>query len=182
MYTKAVRKANFKMYSVRDTKANQILSSNPAKFYQYARSLKPSNPSLDKLEAGGYVFYGDEVADGFFLAMTNLKNPSLDISTPSVDASLIFSTIISICAQSTPIPESTYSEAFSLLKTLNLHVSDMHSISPTHYLAAGTTGISHFQALLNTLVKNVNLSTLEELNLAWVVMLHKGGSKPRHLS
>ena len=114
--------------------------------------------------------------------MTNLKNPSLDISTPSVDASLIFSTIISICAQSTPIPELTYSEAFSLLKTLTPHVLDIHSMSPTHYLASGTMGVSHCQALLNTLVKNVNLSTLEELNLAWVVMLHKGGSKPRHLS
>ena len=55
-------------------------------------------------------------------------------------------------------------------------------MSPTHYLAAGPTGVSHFQALLNMLVKNVNLSTLEEFNAVWAVMLHKGGSKPRHLA
>ena len=181
-YTKAVKKANFKNYRLRDMKANQILSSNPGKFYQYARSLKPANPSLDKLEAGGHVFLGDKVADGFFLAMTNLKDPPADLARPSAEASLIYSTIISLCSQSSPIPELSYSETLSLLKSLNPHVSDIYSMSPTHYLAAGPTGVSHFQGLLNILVKNVNLSTIEEVNAVWAVMLHKGGSKPRQLA
>ena len=69
-------------------KSNQILSSNPSKFYQYARSLRPSNPTIEKLESGGYVFHGEDVADGFFLAMSNLKNPSSSSSKPSSGASL----------------------------------------------------------------------------------------------
>ena len=101
-----------------DTRSNQILSFNPSKFYQYTRSLKPSNPSLDKLEAGGYVFHGDEVADRFFLSMSNLKNPSS--VKPFPEASVIYSTIISLCAQGSPIPEVSYSETLSLLKALKL--------------------------------------------------------------
>ena len=42
-YTKAVKKINFKMYSLCDTKANQILSSNPAKFYQSQPTLPSTN-------------------------------------------------------------------------------------------------------------------------------------------
>ena len=52
LYTKAIRKANYKMYKLRDTKSNQILSTNPGQFYHYTRSLKPANPSLDNLEVG----------------------------------------------------------------------------------------------------------------------------------
>ena len=55
-------------------------------------------------------------------------------------------------------------------------------MSPTHYLEASPTGVSHFQGLLNILVKNVNLSTIEEFNAVWTVMLHMGGSKPRQLA
>ena len=146
------------------------------------RSLKPSNPTLDRLEAGGHVFHGDQVADGFFLAMSNIKIPSFDTAKPSAEASLIFSTITSLCSRGAPIPEVSYAETLSLLKALNPHVLDIHSMSPTHYLAAGSAGVSHFQALLNLLVKNVNLSTIEEFNAVWAVMLHKGGSKPRHLA
>ena len=180
LYTKAVRRANFKLHSLCDTRSNQILSSNPSKFYQYARSLKPANPALDKLEAGGHVFHGENIAESFFLAMSNLKDPSSDISTLSPEASLIYSTNISLCSQSSLIPELSYTETLSLLKNLNPHVSDIYSMSPTHYLAAGAMGMSHFQSLLNILVRNVNLSIVEEFNAVWVVMLHKGGSKPRY--
>ena len=160
------------MYNECDTRSNQILSSNPLRFYQYARSLKPSNPSLDKLEAGCYVFHGDEVSDVFFLSMSNLKNPSS--VDPSPEATLIYSTITSLCSQGSPIPEVSYSETLALLKALNPHVSDIFSMSPTHYLTVGVPGVSHFQALLNLLVHNVNLATLEELNAVWAVMLYKG--------
>ena len=61
-------------------------------------------------------------------------------------------------------------------------MADIFSITPTHYLAVGVCGVTHFQALLNLLVTNVNLATLEEINLAWAVMRHKGGSKPQHLT
>ena len=51
-------------------------------------------------------------------------------------------------------------------------------MTPTHYFA----GVTHFQVLLNLLLSNVNISTLEEFNAVQTNMMHKGGSKPRHLA
>ena len=118
----------------------------------------------------------------FFLAMIQLKNPSTQASKPSSQASLIYSTIVSLCSQGTPIPEVSYNQTLSLLKSLSPHIADISSITPNHYLAASISGVSHFQALLNLLISNMNLATLEEINSVWAVMWHKGGSKPCHLA
>ena len=89
---------------------------------------------------------------------------------------------MSLCSQEVPIPEVSYSQTLSLLKSLSPHVADIASITPTHYLAVGVPGVTYFQALLNLLISNVNLVTLKEVNSAWAVMQYKGGSKPRHLA
>ena len=114
--------------------------------------------------------------------MIQLKNPSTQASKPSFQASLIYSMIVSLCSQGTPIPEVSYNQTLSLLKSLSPHVADIASITHTHYLATGVSGVTHFQALLNQLISNINLATLEEVNLAWAVMCHKGGSKPWQLA
>ena len=48
---------------------------------------------------------GEDVPDVFFLAMYQLKNPQDSSAKPSANASLIYSTIISLCADITPIPQ-----------------------------------------------------------------------------
>ena len=90
--------------------------------------------------------------------------------------------IMSLCSQVTTILEVSYNQTLPLLKSLSPHVADISSITPTHYLAAGIPGVTHFQALLNLLISNINLASLEEVNSAWAVMRHKGGSKPSHLA
>ena len=128
------------------------------------------------------MLYGQDVPDGFFLSLTQLKNPTSQAAKPSEHASLIFSTIVSLCSQGNPIPEVCYDQTLALLKALSPHVADISSITPTHYLTVGVCGVTHFQALLNLLVSNVNLATLKEINSAWAVMRHQGGSKPHHLA
>ena len=88
-YTSDIRKANLCTYRECDTRSNQILSSNPSTFHQYARSLRPPNPAIDKLESGGYVFQSEEVADGFFffcnqafpISLSNLQYHHLHLPT-----------------------------------------------------------------------------------------------------
>ena len=81
-----------------------------------------------------------------------------------------------------PIPEISLNHAEDLLKALRPTVADIAGITTIHYLAGGKAGISHFQALFNLIIKNVNVSTLKKLNAAWAIMLYKGGAKPRHLA
>jgi hypothetical protein len=47
-------------------------------------------------------------------------------------------------------------------------------LASRHYSAADQAGLHHFAATINLLIANVNLTSAEELNSAWEVMLHKG--------
>ena len=122
------------------------------------------------------------VPDGFFYALHNLKCPSDPSYSPSPVASLVYEHILSLCRQGSTIPTVNFSQTLALLKSLSATVLDVDSISPLHYLNAGVAGVLHFQALLNILITDVELSTAEQFNAAWAVVLYKGGSKPKHLA
>ena len=119
--------------------------------------------------------------DGFF-SLVQLKIPSKLLSFPSPWAVKIFSYIVKTSSRGVKITYVTYKQAFNLLSSLKPDVKDLFSTTPLHYLKAGVLGITHFMNILNLVVENVNMSTLEELNSMWSIMLYKGGSKPRGLS
>ena len=60
-------------------------------------------------------------------------------------------------------------------------VNDFYSITPAHYLNAGDIGLEHFNFLLNTIIEDVNIATIEELNACYALLLHKGHGKPRNI-
>ena len=80
-YSKAVKRSNIKCYAKWDSTSNLILSKNPSQFYQCAWSVCPKDPSIDKLEACSHTFHGPDVLDGFFLSMTQFKNPTSQASS-----------------------------------------------------------------------------------------------------
>ena len=53
----------------------------------------------------------------------------------------------------------------------------MTSIVSLPDINAGMEGARHFAFLLNILIQNINLSSLEELNSVWAMILHKGHGK-----
>ena len=54
---------------------------------------------------------------------------------------------------------------------------DWYSFTSLHYLYIGHEGILHFVFLMNSIIENINCSTIEELNTIWAIILHKGGGK-----
>ena len=58
-------------------------------------------------------------------------------------------------------------------------VNDFYSITALHYLNAGTAGHEHFHFLLNTIIDNVNLGGLSELNTIFACVLYKGHLKDK---
>ena len=77
------------------------------------------------------------------------------------------------------IPQVSYADAEQLLKSLKTDVNDLYSITARHYTNAGIEGITHFMFLLNTIITNINLSSLDYLNSVWAMILHKGHGKDR---
>ena len=70
-------------------------------------------------------------------------------------------------------------KAMEILTSLKPDVHDLYSITACHYINASMEGAVHFATLLNMLIDNVNLSTLDNLNSVWAMILHKGHGKDR---
>ena len=117
--------------------------------------------------------------DGFYEALQSLKIPKSSHQDTSNDCHENYRHILQAAKAGPPIPTLSSQEVKTLLKRLRPDVLDLYSVSARHYLAAGEAGIQHFASLLNLLITNVNLTSVEELNSAWAVMLHKGHNKPR---
>ena len=58
-------------------------------------------------------------------------------------------------------------------------MNDFFSITALHYINAGSEGLLHFNYLLNIIIEDVNLASVEELNIAYALLLHKGHQKSR---
>ena len=182
----AVRRSTQEAACNRDTLLHSVLSSDATKLYRAVRSSQQSGtPALHHLEVGDHTYTGDAVPDGFFDALTALKvpDPTTFSSNPSfLSAQESYRHILEICWAGPPIPPISEAQAQKLLEGLGPHVKDFFSISPNHYLAAGTHGIRHFSHLLNILITDLNTTAIPELNSAWAIMLHKGHGKPRSSS
>ena len=56
-------------------------------------------------------------------------------------------------------------------------MSDFYSVTAAHYLNGGASTIKHFQFLVNTIINEVELSSISELNTVHailLVILHSG--------
>ena len=62
---------------------------------------------------------------------------------------------------------------------MKTHVTDIHGITPLHYLYAGEEGAQHYAALLNMFITDVNNATLDDLNTVLGLILYKGHNKDK---
>jgi len=133
-------------------------------------------------EVSGKIYRGEKVSDGFYDSLSSLKAPNMDPIHSSTSYSRIkadYDMIMKICSSGLKIPPVPIHSAIQLLLSLRPNVNDLNSITPAHYINAGTEGITHFHFLLNTVIDNINLSSLDELNSVWAIVLFKGHGKDR---
>jgi hypothetical protein len=91
-----------------------------------------------------------------------------------------YKNIIKICESSGDIPVISYKQATEILLSLRCEVNDFYSMTPNHFINAGKAGFEHFYFLLCSLIKNINLASLEELNTVWACILYKGHGKDKN--
>ena len=184
-YKQTVRKLRIENSIKRDTQVDQILSSDPRKVYAFLKKLKGGKQTkIESLKVGDQIYTNNKVGDGFFHSMSSLKFCDEEALASDSQIRHHFSNydhLMKLCNSSFSLPSISFVQALSLLKRLKPKVSDIYGISPRHYLNAGVEGVKHFQFILNDLLKNVDKTTISELNTALGIILYKGHNKDRNL-
>ena len=104
-------------------------------------------------------------------------------STPEYKSILSdYEHIIKICREQKKIPPISLNDSSNILLHLKHTVSDGCSITPNHFINSGLAGLEYFCALLNILINDVNLCSLEELNTVFASILFKGRGQPKNSS
>ena len=114
--------------------------------------------------------------------MSRLKHPDLSNieKTPHFQSTLYdYKNIVKMCESRQKMPPISVEQSTEILRCVKPEVNDYYSITANHFINAGPAGIHHFHFLLSTVISNVNLAGLDELNTAWACILYKGHSKDK---
>lgn len=169
--------------ATRDQQLHTVLTENPRRLFSHIRSSKSgAQAKIQALNVTGKVYRDSSVADGFFDSLSALKAPDLTTIHSSSSYCQIkqdYEHVVKICSAGLQIPPISGKDAMLLLHSLKPEVNDLYSITPAHYINAGMEGAIHFSFLLNCVISNVNLSSIDELNSVWAMVLFKGHGKDR---
>ena len=171
--------------SQNDEKLFKIMTTNPSAAFSFIRSSKSSAPVLvPYIQVGKDKFVGEKVLDGLYLSISDLK--TLDckkLEASPFHRSLMedYSTIKYLCKHKFDIPPASLKTTSEILLKMKATVIDFFSLTPLHFINAGSPGFIHFNLLLNALITDVNNSTIEELNTIFALLLYKGHNKERTL-
>ena len=167
----------------RDSSLFNITSSNPAATFQKIKAAKrDASCQVPFLTVGSKTYTGEKVPDGFYDSISNLKSQDKEslFSSPSyMGYRDDYLNILKICRNKKILPEISFQRSNKILFHMRPHVNDFFSITATHFINAGREGLLHFHFLLNILIKDVNLATVEELNVVYALLLHKGHRKSK---
>ena len=183
-YRQAVRAEQAKVSKQRDQNLLSIRTSNSSSIFKTIKGFKSvSSGKIHELCVNDKIYRGDMVPDGFFDSLSALKSPdmsSIHSFTHFGDTLCDFRNILKICQTSSRIPEISYKKSAEILLSLRSDVNDFYSITANHFVNAGKAGFEHFFFLLNSVLKNIQLASMEELNTVWACILFKGHGKNKH--
>ena len=169
-----------------EAKLNQMMTSNPQAALKHISSLKSSSASskISELKVGDKTYYGDNVGNGFFDSIKQLKTMEASVQSceKCEEFRFDYNIIRELCKSGSKIPPLDLEASEKLLHSLRPSVCDHWSISASHYINGGPHAINHFMFLLNAAIENVELSSCDELNIAHAQILYKGHKKDKNMS
>ena len=137
---------------------------------------------ISTLNVGDNRYVGENVPDGFYESISRLKmrnEEKLCQSEYFKEFTEDYHHILELCKESAPLRPLSEAEALNLLNRMKPNVPDFFSITPLHYLYAGTAGVKHFTLLINELLKDVSNIDIREVNRAHAIVLFKGHGKDK---
>ena len=168
-----------------DRKLFSIMTSNPSAAFTFIKSTKSSSHcQIPFIQVGEDKFIGDKVSDGLFFSISKLKMLDLDrLESSPYHTSLMedYESIKYLCSHKFDLPAVSLETSSDILLKMKPTVNDFFSITPKHFINAGSAGFVHFNLLMNAFIIDVNNSTIEELNTIFAILLYKGHDKERTL-
>ena len=137
------------------------------------------------LKVGSRTYGADHIHDGHFDSISHLKSQDKEIlhSSPSYQFYCQdYENILKICNDKKVLPPISLEASNKILFKMKSQVNDFFSITPMHYINAGCEGLLHFNYLLNYVINDVNLASVEELNVVYALLVHKGHGKLKTLN
>ena len=178
-----VRRINAQASILRDEKLYLAVDGNPSSLYKSIRSSRNNKAGqVQRLTVRDRVYLGSEVADGFYDSLQNLKSVDCTSLVSSESYSSFaedFEGIMEICANGDKMPPITRTKSDEILLKIKPGVSDLYSITASHYINAGEVGLQHFFLLLSSLITNVQNITITEVNSVFATVLFKGHEKDK---
>ena len=182
-HRKLVRYFRAKDNLKRDELLYSILTSNPSEIYKKLRQAKSNVSSeIQALHVGDKLYTAPNIVDGFYDSIASLKTQDISSFLDSPTSQLLvqdYTNIIELCASGPKIPPISMEKSTQILLNLKPSVNDFYSITANHYKNCGLEGFRHFNFLLNTLVSEINLISLPELNSVYAHILYKGHKKEK---
>ena len=184
LHNQLVRYARVQEGYTRDKLLNKICARNSTSTFKSIKSLRKSASSkIAKLHVGDKIFLGDRVPDGMYESIAALKTEPYSFpSNPNIpDFTKEYNYILDICKTGVKIPPLTKVKTRKILESIRKNVNDFFSITALHYIHAGEEGLEHFSLVLNSIIANVNIAGIQELNTIYACVLFKGHGKNRNL-
>ena len=181
-HTRIVRLTRMREALKRDQTIYNISSSNPSSSYKAIRKLRSSGQTkINKIKVGNHMFQDTLVPDGIYESIKELKTEPVKLPTSADYPNFAheYNLILDICRAGCKIPPVSREKASSLLKSIRNNVIDLHNITALHYLYAGDAGLDHFRFLINTVIENISLANMRDLNSTYACVLYKGNGKDR---
>ena len=167
----------------RDELLNSILTSNPSEIHKKLRQGKTNVGSeIQALHVGDKLYTAPNIVDGFYDSIAALKTQDISSFLSSPSSQLLvqdYANIIELCASGPKIPPISIEASTKILLKIKPAVNDFYSITANHYKNCGSEGFRHFNFILNTLISEINLISLPELNSVYAHILYKGHKKDK---
>ena len=166
----------------RDSHFNELIfSKTPQQVFRTLKSQKSKDSSkIKSLTVHNKVYTDSSVADGFFDSISELKTLDTITANSYERFSSDYKHIIEICKAGAKIPRISSSDSIKLLKKIRPSVADFFSVTAAHYINGGDVAINHFQFLINTVLDNIEIAAIDELNKTHAVILFKGHGKNKN--
>ena len=169
----------------RDRKLS-AMSSNPSEAFKHLKSVRSSSISkISEIKVGDETYYGKDVAIGFYNNIHKLKtelDPAIEECTACKSFKFDHKLITEICRAGEKIPPLNLEDAEKLLHSLKPSVCDHWNISAAHYVNGGPVALKHYQILINTALKDIENTSVDEVNTAHACILFKGHQKDKTLA
>ena len=182
-YSRALRRVQHETETKLDLDLMNDLAQQPNVVYKSIKNKHAARSSVSTLKVGDKVFSDKLVPDGFFMSLSDLKQPDMSAIYQSAEYCETLSdyrNIMELVKIGEAVPNIQPHESIEILYSLKSDVNDLFSITACHFINAGAAGLRHFHRLMTSVITNLRNANMEELNDIWAVILYIKKDKESH--